>query len=214
MNSVSTFDVVIHGVSWAYSKFGSQSPTEAPIIKQIIQAAHRQIGKATINRKLPLAKFPIQQLHDKIAQACLDQLQILTFMMLGFVAFLHWDDLSRLRNQVSGIFFLKKERMISVRRGLFMEEFVAALSYKYCLILLPKKLLSRGLHFRNSYLFGKICHTSSGFRLTYSRALKLVRKQLKAIHLNPGQYGLVHSMKSRGTGLAASLGVPDRLIMQ
>ena len=97
VNSISTFDAVIHGVSWAHAKFGSQSPTRTVIIKQIIQAALRQLGKATINRELPLERSHILQLHDKFAQASFDQLQILTLAMLSFVAFLRWDDLSRLR---------------------------------------------------------------------------------------------------------------------
>ena len=49
----------------------------------------------------------------------------------------------------------------------------------------------------------------------------MVRNQLKAINLDPKHYGL-HSMRSGGGGggggegasLAASLGVPDRLIMR
>ena len=97
VNSISTFDAVIHGVSWAHAKFGLKSPTGSIINEQIIQAAHRQLGKATMNRKLPLERSHILQLHDKFAQASLDQLQILTLIMLGFVAFLRWDDLSRLQ---------------------------------------------------------------------------------------------------------------------
>ena len=67
-------------------------------------------------------------------------------------------------------------------------------------------------------MFRKVSQTMSGYRLgnqklTYSRALQLVRKQLKAIHLNPADYGL-HSMRSGGASLAASLGLPDRLIMR
>ena len=82
MNSISTFDAVIHGVSWAHAKFGSQSPTGMIINKQIIQGAHRQLGKATMNRKLPLEMSHILQLHDKFAQASLDQFQILTLIIL------------------------------------------------------------------------------------------------------------------------------------
>ena len=97
VNSLSGFKAVICGVSWAHVKFGFDSPSSSPIVKQIIQAAHRQIGRATINRKLPLEKCHLKLLRDKFAQASLDQLQIVTLITLGFVAFLRWDDLSRLR---------------------------------------------------------------------------------------------------------------------
>ena len=218
VNSVSTFDVVIHGVSWANAKFGLQSPTGTIIKKQIIQTAHRQLGKTTMDRKLPLERSHILQLHDKFAQASLDRLQILTLITLGFVAFLHWDDLSRLRcydikfhNDHMAI-FLEKGKNDQFRERSWI--FVAASTSKYCPVLLLKKFLSRGVHFSNSYLFRKVSHTSSGYRLriqrlTYSYALQLVRKQLKAIYLDPK-----HSMRSVGASLAASLGVPDRLIIR
>ena len=119
VNSISAFDAVIHGVSWAHAKFGLGSPSSSPIVKQVIQAAQRQIGKATINRKLPLEKSHLKLLHDKFAQASLDQLQIVTLITLGFVAFLRWDDLSRLRCYdiiFHKPFFWEKEKMTSLGR--------------------------------------------------------------------------------------------------
>ena len=50
-------------------------------------------------------------------------------------------------------------------------------------------------------------------KLSYSRALDLVRKQLRAISLDPQQFGL-HSLRSGGASLAAAMGIPDRLIMR
>ena len=197
------------------------TPSSSPIVKQIIQAAHRQIGKATINRKLPLEKSHLKLLHDKFAQPSLDQLQIVTLITLGFVVFLRWNDLSRLRCYI--IFhndhmtnFLEKKKNDQSGEGSWI--LVAASGSRYCPVLLLKRFLSRGVHFNDSYLFRKVSHAKSGYRLrnqklTYSRALQLVRKQLKAIHLNPADYRL-HSMRSGGASLAASLGLPDRQIMR
>ena len=171
---------------------------------------------------MPLEKSHLKLLHDKFAQASLDQLQIVTLITLGFVAFLRWDDLSRLRcydiifhNDHMAI-FLEKRKNDQFREGSWI--LVAASGSRYCPVLLLKRFLSRGVHFNDSYLFRKVSHTKSGYRLrnqkvTYCRALQLVRKQLKAIHLNPADYGL-HSMRSGGASLAASLGLPDRLIMR
>ena len=36
VNSLSAFDAVIHGVSWAQAKFGLDSPSSSPIVKRII----------------------------------------------------------------------------------------------------------------------------------------------------------------------------------
>ena len=41
-----------------------------------------------MNRKLTLEKSPLKLLHEKLAQASLDQLQIVTLITLGFVSFL------------------------------------------------------------------------------------------------------------------------------
>ena len=61
-------------------------------------------------------------------------------------------------------------------------------------------------------------HTKAGFKLkkqklSYSRALELFKKQLEKIHLDPSFYGL-HSLRSGGASLAASIGITDRLIMR
>ena len=82
---------------------------------------------------------------------------------------------------------------------------------------LAKKINCKGVHFCDSYLFRKVVNTSSCFRsrdqkLSYSRALELLRKVLQLIHLDE-KYGL-HSMRSGGASLAAALGIPDRLIMR
>ena len=86
---------------------------------------------------------------------------------------------------------------------------------KYCPVLLLKRFLE---HSQNSFLFRKIAHTNKGAflrsqKLSYSRALELVRLLLKDIGLDAQKYGL-HSMRSGGASLAAALGVPDRLIMR
>ena len=66
-------------------------------------------------------------------------------------------------------------------------------------------------------LFRRISHTKDGFslrkqRLSYTRAIEMVRKLLKSIGLKPELYGL-YSMRSGAASLAAALCLPDRLIM-
>ena len=97
LNTSSTFDSVIHGVSWAHKKFGLNSPANSLAAKQVINAAHRILGKAPTNRKLPLEKHHLRLLFDKFAFATLDKIQILTLIFLGFTGFLRWDDLSRIK---------------------------------------------------------------------------------------------------------------------
>ena len=89
---------------------------------------------------------------------------------------------------------------------------------KYCSVLVLKRFLAYGKHSQNSFLFRKIAHSNKGAflrsqKLSYSRALELVRLLLKDIGLDAQKYGL-HSMRSGGASLAAALGVPDRLFMR
>ena len=89
---------------------------------------------------------------------------------------------------------------------------------KYCPVSLLKRFIQVGEHSLDSFLFGKISHTKASFKLrkqklSYSRALELFKKRLERIHLDPSLYGL-HSLCSGGASLAASIGIPDRLIMR
>ena len=110
--------------------------------------------------------------------------------------------------------FLEKRKNDQYREGFLFQEPIQNIAQLAC----SKKIICKGVHFSDSYLFGKVVNTSSGFRfrdqkLSYSRALELLRKVLQAIHLGDKMYGL-HSMRSGGASLAAALGVPDRLIMR
>ena len=67
-------------------------------------------------------------------------------------------------------------------------------------------------------LFCRISHTKNGFslrkqRLSYTRALEMVRKLLKSIGLKPELLYELHSMRSGDASLAAAVGLLDRLIM-
>ena len=92
--------MMFHG----HTKFGLNSPTNSLTAKQVINAAHRILGKAPTNRKLPLKKHNLRLLFDKVAFATLDKIQILTLISLGFTGFLRWDDLSRITRHICDIF--------------------------------------------------------------------------------------------------------------
>ena len=67
------------------------------VCRQIIQAGHRMLGRTPINRKLPLAQMHIKKLFERYSERSFKNLQILCLIVLGFFAFLRWDDLSQLR---------------------------------------------------------------------------------------------------------------------
>ena len=216
----SSFDSVIHGVSWAHKKLSLNSPTNSLTAKQGINAAHRILGKAPTNRKLPLEKHHLRLLFDKFAFATLDKIQILTLIFLGFTGFLRWDDLSRIKlcdisfQESFVAIFLEPRKNDQYRKGSWV--YISKSYSKCCPVLLLKRFLAYRKHSQNSFLFRKIAHKGAFLRsqkLSYSRALELVRLLSKDIGLDAQKYGL-HSMRSGGASLAAALGVPDRLIMR
>ena len=106
--------------------------------------------------------------------------------------------------------------MISFREGSWV--YIAGSHNLPCPVKLIQHFLQAGRHSGDEYIFRRISHTKSGFssrkhRLSYTRALELMRRQSKAIGLKLGEYGL-HSMRAGGASLAEALGIPDRLIMR
>ena len=166
--SVSSFNSLLSAVSWAHCKLGFISPTEHDLCKQIIQAGRRVLGRIPIKRKLPLAQMHIKKLFERYSEGSLDKLQILCPIVLGFFAFLRWDDLSQLR--VSDIHlrsdhaavFLEKRKNDQYREGSWV---LVARSRTFCHLSLIEKFLHMGGHKADSSLFRKICHTKGGFSL-------------------------------------------------
>ena len=169
-------------------------PSACPIAKEIVQAAQRILGKAPKDHKLPLQKNHIKLFQDKFAFGDLAQLQIVTLITIGLQVFLRWDDLSRLRytdirfysnnNNNNIAVFLEKRKNDLFREGSWI--FIAASYSSYRPIILLQMFLSKGNHSNNSFLFRRVPHTKNGIKLrketlSYTRALELVRKQLRAI---------------------------------
>ena len=82
------------------------------------------LRRIPINRKLPLAQMLIRKLFERHSEGHLDKLRILCLIVMGFFAFLRWDDLSQLR--VSDIHlrsdhaavFLEKRKMVNTEKVL------------------------------------------------------------------------------------------------
>ena len=221
-NSKSTFDAITAGVSWAHKKMGFPSPTNHTLVKQLISSAHMMLGSLAVNRKLPLLRSHLKMLTEKYKFASLDFLQILTLITLGFVGFLRWDDLINLN--ISDLSFHDNHLAIFLEKcknAQFRERSLIFLHRSgsfYCPVSLVNRFLILGGAEQGLPLFCRISHTNNGFslrkqRLSYTRALEMVRKLLKSIGLKPELYGL-HSMRSGGASLVAALGLPDRLVMR
>ena len=99
------------------------SPTEHPIIKQMMEASKRIIGTKPKNPKRPLEVKHVKRLIDKFGSGDLSNLQTTCLVVLSFSGFLRWDDLSRLKRQDLEFereymrFFLEKRKNDQYREG-------------------------------------------------------------------------------------------------
>ena len=220
--TMSPIHAAVYGTMWAHKKMGMVSPTEHPLVKQMVEASKRIIGTAVTNRKRPLEVDHVKRLISKFSSGDLSNLQMTCLITLGFSGFLRWDDLSRLRRQ-DFVFqddhmriFLHKRKNDQYREGSWI--LIARMHSRTCPVELMQKFFLRGGHKPSDIVFRKISHTAAGIKLrqapmTYSRAREMFSKQLKGIGLDPSQFGL-HSLRSGGTTQAAAWGIPDRLIQR
>ena len=203
---MATIYSAVYGIAWAHQKMSMASPTEHPIIKQMMEASKRIIGTKPKNPKRPLEVKHVKKLIDKFGSGDLSNLQTTCLVVLGFSGFLRWDDLSRLKRQHLEFereymkVFLEKRKNDQYREGSWI--LIARTSNPSCPVQLMEKFLQKGGHSPRDFVFRKVSHTANGTSLrrqqmTYSRARELFSKQLREIGLDPSLYGL-HSLRSGG----------------
>ena len=171
---------------------------------------------------MPITADQVKEVVRKFGSGNLSELQITCLISIGFAGFLRWDDLKALRRCDLLItddhmsISLAKRKNDQFREGSSI--LVARIHSSSCPVAVMERFLLAGGHQKSDYLFRNICHNKQGFSLrpqplSYSRASELFKKQLKAIGLNPKQYGL-HSLRSGGASTAAAAAIPDRLLMR
>ena len=141
-----------------HCKLGFISPKEDDLCKQIIQAGRRVLGRIPISRKLPLAQMHIRKLFERYSEGSVDELQILCLIVLGFFAFLRWDDLSQ--SGVSDIHLrsdhatvsLEKRKSDQYKEGSWV---LVAQSRNFCPVSLIEKFLHMGGHKADTPYLGR-----------------------------------------------------------
>ena len=221
-DSLASIQAAAFGVAWAHQKACLPSPSHHTLVKQLLEACARILGTCPKNRKMPITADQVKEVVRKFGCGNLSELQITCLISMGFAAFLCWDDLKDLRHchlLITGdhmAISLAKRKNDQFREGSSIQ--VVRSHSSSCPVAVMERFLLAGRHPQSNYLFRKICHTKHSLSLrpqplTYSRASELIRKQLKAIGLNPKQYGL-HSLRSRRASTAAAAAIPNRLLMR
>ena len=148
----------------------------------------------------------------------LADLQTLTLIVLGYAAFLRFDNL---RNVFSDeitfhgehmTLFLETRKNDQVRHGSWIIVARWHASSPLCPVALTERLLKEARHTGHAHLFSKVTHGRKGCSyihgsITYTRG----REAMSSVGLKCDEYGL-HSLRSGGVSEAAAAGAPDRLI--
>ena len=213
---MATIHTAVYGIAWADQKMSMASPTEHPIIKQMMEVSKRIIQTKPKNPKRPL-ELEHLTIIGKFGSGDLSHLQTTRLVVLGFSGFLRWDDLLKLRRRDLEFereymrVYLERRKNDQYQEGSWI--LIAKTSNPTCPLQLLEKFLWKGGHSPSDFVFRKISHTANGMslrrqKMTYSRARELFSKQLKEIGLDSSLYGL-HSLRSGGTTEAAAWGIQE-----
>ena len=219
-SSPSPVNAAACAVAWVHRKACLPNPVTHPLVSQVLGSARRLLARPT-HRKQPLRLKHVKQLLSKFGghRVELPDLQTLTLIVLGFVGFFRWNDLSNIRvenlhfHSLFASIILQQRKNDQFRNG--QTVYVARSFGQTC----PVSLLERFLMKANVVegpLFRCVKATNGGFwlslrPLSYGRARERVLAMLSSIGLDRGEYGL-HSLRSGGASAAANRGVSDRLI--
>ena len=143
-HSPNAVDSAFYGLKWACDLAGIPSPTDDPIAEAVRTTSKRVLGTSVLSRKEPISALLI---HDIINKSDLDnlvKLRNVTMYVLSFAGFFRFDDVSRIRSDISfkeGFMIIKvlKSKNDQLRKG--DEVVILQLSSSVC----PVELLKRCL---------------------------------------------------------------------
>jgi integrase len=218
---VSTINTVISAIAWSHRLAGLTSPTEHSTVKITAEGVRRQLARP---RKVssPILPDHILAMVDSTNLSCIQDLRIMSLILLGFAGFLRFSEVANIRTEhivfkVTHLeIFLPTAKNDQLRQG--QTVFIARTGKTTCpVVMLEKYLKVAGVSeeteqfiFRNVQHFqGRIKLATADNCMKYSRVNELVKEKFKAIGLDCALYKL-HSLRAGGASAAANHNVPDR----
>ena len=218
--------LAFYAISWAHRSAGLNDPTKGDLPKMVREAARRNLGQGN-NKKDPVTVTAISKLVDKYSNVDSDlmELRISAICILGFAAFLRFDELSRLR--FCDILFAKNFMKIFVeqsktdvyRQGEWV--YVSKIKSNNCPVSIVKRYLRKAGFggYSEEYIFRGVTRNKdkskrslkkSNKPISYSTVRTLILEAFKSIGENTSVIG-THSLRKGGATAAARTSVEDRL---
>ena len=212
----------VNALSWAYQVAVIEDPTDHPLVKQIVAGAKRMLAHR-VTKKEPITAEILHKLVDNSISdnAELPAVRTIAICLLGYAGFFRFSEIASLKESDIGIYndhmevFVESSKTDQFRDGAWVP--IACTHSKICLVAMMERYccLAESKGDSDKYLFRGLSRTKTGHRLrpsggiSYTREQELVLERIKAIGLDPKQFGL-HSLRSGGASAAANAGVPDR----
>ena len=209
----------VYALAWIHQAAGLASPADDPFVQTVLAGLRRRLAVPTVKKR----PFTGEMLGDMV-QACqpdpsLGDLRLLAACLLGFAAFLRYDELAKLRCE--DLLFTDAFLQVKIRSSKTDQYrqgdsvLVARTGKPTCPVNMVEQYMARGqLIGKSGLLFHPLTSDGKGLRssgsLTYSRLRELLLGCLNTLGYPADQFG-IHSLRAGGATAAAGSGVPDRL---
>ena len=227
-NSVSHAPVTLayYSISWAHRSAGVNDPTKGDLPKMVKEAAARKLGHGD-NKKEPVSSSVISKIVQQFANSDADlmSLRVTSIYLLGFSAFLRYDELSKLRF-CDVLFarkymksFIEQSKTDVYRKGEWV--YVSKLDSNNCPVDIMKRYLRKAKfnEYSEDFIFRGITRNKikskrslkkSNKPISYATVRSIVLDAFKTVGANIATLG-THSLRKGGATAAARHSVEDRL---
>ena len=209
----------MNALSWIHQVAVVEDPADHPLVKQIV-AGTKQILAHRVTKKEPITT---EILHKLVKEAIdenpeLPAVRTITICLLGYAGFLCFDEIASLKEYDVNIcndhmeVFVESSKTDQFREVAWVP--ITRTHSKVCPVAMMERYFRLGECTRDNdkHLFRGLSRTKKGYRLrpsgssSYTRVRELVLERIKAIGLDPRQFGL-HSLRSGGASAVANAGV-------
>ena len=224
----SKLESAVYGIRWVHGLYGWESPCEAALVRNILEAGKRTLLKPTL-KKEPFTLDMLANLCTRYAShsSNLSDLRVSAICVTAFYGFLRFSEVSGLR--CCDLKFIQQQdamfvelQILKSKTDVYRDGLKVLLAHNggtTC----PYSILQRyvdtaKLQLSSTYpLFSRLQYVKAtksyklrGGVLSYTRTREIVLQALSSLGYEREKFGL-HSLRSGGATLAANNGVSDRL---
>jgi integrase len=217
--SSSTIKSLIPAITWGHRMAGLPSLFDTQFVRDIASGLNRSYSKPR-QPKEPFSSEDLIRAVQCSDLTSLKQLRSVTMMVIAFMGFLRFDELSHLKwsdvvfNEGYISIIIRRSKTDQLREGdkVLIAE---ALSDACAVTLLKKYLLLSGADANSEFYIFRSLSNNGTLRptnspISYNSVRQLIKNMCAVLGLDSSKFG-VHSLRSGGATEAANRDVPDRL---